>query len=74
MSKNNDIIDFLIECLVISNFSNNPNLKKQNFKNSFKNNLNLNSRLISAKLYKHLNMNNLEKNYKKYNCEYSKEM
>ena len=74
MSKNNDIIDFLIECLVISNFSNNSNIQKNNFKNHFKNNLGLSSRLISVKLDKHLNVKNLEKDYMKYDCEYSKEI
>ena len=62
-----DLIDFLIEYLVVSNYSNNCKININKPKEIFKNNLFTKNRLIDYKLEKFSSINNLEKEYAKYN-------
>ena len=72
--KNNktDIIEFLIECLVISKLAGTNNIEmNQNFKRKFRNRLRLSSRLIDIKMEKLINVKQLEKDYSSFDLVYS---
>jgi hypothetical protein len=62
-----DLIDFLIEYLVVSNYSNNCKININEPKKIFKNNLITKKKIIDFKLEKFSDTNNLEKAYSKYN-------
>lgn len=73
--KNNnktDIIEFLIECLVISKLTGSNNIEiNQNFKRKFRNTLRLSSRLIDIRMEKLINVKQLEKDYLNFDLVYS---
>lgn len=78
MSSNNDIIEFLIECLVISklNESNNNEIekKKENkdiFDKSIKNTISLSNKMIDYKLDKLTDIKIMENDYANFNLIYS---
>ena len=77
MSSNNDIIEFLIECLVISklNESNNEiEKKKENkdiFDKSIKNTISLSNKMIDYKLDKLTDIKIMENDYANFNLIYS---
>lgn len=65
-NKSNDIIEFLIECLVISKLSSGikfNKLQNKKFKKKMKNTIHLSKRLIDIKLDKLININNMENDY-----------
>jgi len=72
--KNNktDIIEFLIECLVISKLTGSNNIEmNRNFKRKFRNTLRLSSRLIDIKMEKLIDVQQLEKDYSSFDLVYS---
>jgi len=72
--KNNktDIIEFLIECLVISKLTGSNNIEmNRNFKRKFRNTLRLSSRLIDIKMEKLIDVKQLEKDYSSFDLVYS---
>ena len=79
MSSNNDIIEFLIECLVISKLNeNNDNnqieKKKENkdiFDKSIKNTISLSNKMIDYKLDKLTDIKVMENDYTNFTLIYS---
>lgn len=77
MSSNNDIIEFLIECLVISKLNENNNeieKKKENkdiFDKSIKNTISLSNKMIDYKLDKLTDIKIMENDYANFNLIYS---
>ena len=72
--KNNktDIIEFLIECLVISKLGGIDNVQiNSNFRKKFKNSLRISHRLIDIKMEKLINVKQLEKDYSNFDLVYS---
>lgn len=66
-NSNKDLIDFLIEYLVVSNYPNKCKINVNKTEKSLKNNLYTNKNLIDFKLEKFSSINNLKKEYSKYN-------
>ena len=76
MNSNNDIIEFLIECLVISKLNDKDKIekKKENidiFDKSIKNTINLNNKMIDYKLDKLTDIKIMENDYANFNLIYS---
>jgi len=76
MNSNNDIIKFLIECLVISKLNDKDKIekKKENidiFDKSIKNTINLNNKMIDYKLDKLTDIKIMENDYANFNLIYS---
>ena len=73
--NNNDIIEFLIECLVISKLSeHSDNTKKTNrsiLNKSFKNTLSLSKKMLDIQLDKLIDVKIMENDYSNYNMIYS---
>ena len=68
MSEKKDLLDFLIEYLVASNYSNSVKIGNKSVDSKFRIKQNFNSKLIDIKLQKFSNISLFEKEYKKY-CE-----
>ena len=70
-NKSNDIIEFLIECLVISKLSSsqkfNTNIQNKKFKRKFRSTIHLSKRLIDIKLDKLIDIKNMENDYDNFN-------
>ena len=68
MSNKKDLLDFLIEYLVASNYSNSVKIGNKSIDSKIRIKNNFNSRIIDIKLQKFSNIDLFEKEYKKY-CE-----
>ncbi len=65
-NRKKDLIDFLIEYLVVSNYSNSFKIDTNSLKPKFKSGGYFNSKIMDIKLEKYSNIISMEKEYLKY--------
>ena len=75
-TKNNDIIEFLIECLVISKLAGSNTIpacsnKTKLFNRNFRNTINLSRKMIDIHLDKLVDIETMEKEYNNFDMVYA---
>lgn len=72
-NSNNNIIEFLIECLVLSKLTNNKNTTKETTRinTGIRSTLNLNRKMLDIQLDRLINIDNMKNDYENFDLIYS---